>query len=77
MLYGSICMKFKNRLNWDFPGSPEVKNLPCTAGDSGSIPGQGTKTPHASEQLSPCATSTEAHVLWSPRSATTEEVHHN
>ena len=32
------------------------KNLPCSAGDVGSIPGQGLKTPHAKEQLSPCAT---------------------
>ena len=27
----------------DFPGSPEVKTLPCNAGDGGSIPGLGTK----------------------------------
>ena len=33
------------------------KNLPCSAGDVGSIPGRGTKTAHAEEQLSPCATS--------------------
>ena len=26
------------------PGGPVVKNLPCNAGDSGSIPGQGTKS---------------------------------
>ena len=26
---------------WDFPGGPEVKNLPCNAGDSGSIRDQG------------------------------------
>ena len=28
-----------------FPGGPEVKNLPCNAGDAGSIPNQGTKIP--------------------------------
>ena len=33
-----------------------VKNLPCNAGDVGSIPGQGTKIPHAAGQLSPWAT---------------------
>ena len=33
-----------------------VKNLPCNAGDSGSIPDQGTKIPHPAEQLSPLAT---------------------
>ena len=27
----------------DFPGSPEVKTLPCNAGDGGSIAGFGTK----------------------------------
>ena len=43
----------------DFPGGPVVKNLPCNAGDAGSIPGQGTKIPHAAGQLSPCATTTE------------------
>ena len=31
----------------DFPGSPVVKNLPSNAGDAGSIPGRGTKIPHA------------------------------
>ena len=36
----------------DFPGSPVVKNLPCIAGYAGSIPGWGTKIPHAAEQLS-------------------------
>ena len=38
----------------NFPGGPEVKNLPSTAVDEGSIPGEGTKVPHAPEQLSPC-----------------------
>ena len=36
----------------DFPGGPVVKNPPCNAGDEGSIPGQGTKIPYASGQLS-------------------------
>ena len=43
----------------DFPGGPVIKNLPCNEGDVGSIPGQGTKIPHALEQLSLCATTTE------------------
>ena len=43
----------------DFPGGPVVKNLPSNAGDTGSIPGQGTKIPHATWQLSPRATTTE------------------
>ena len=44
-------------------GSVVVKNLPCDAKDMGSIPGQGTKIPHATEQLSLCATTTEPHIL--------------
>ena len=36
----------------DFPDSPVVKNPPCNAGDIDSIFGQGTKIPHAVEQLS-------------------------
>ena len=31
----------------DFPAGPVVKNPPSNAGDVGSIPGQGTKIPHA------------------------------
>ena len=30
-----------------------VKNVPCNAGNAGSIPGQGTLIPHAEELLSP------------------------
>ena len=36
-----------------------VKNLPSNAGDRGSIPGRGTKIPHAMGQLSLSATNTE------------------
>ena len=35
----------------DFPGGLVVKNLPCSAGDIGSILGQGTKIIPATEQL--------------------------
>ena len=35
-----------------------VKNSPANAGDKGSSPGPG-RLPHAMEQLSPCATTTE------------------
>ena len=35
---------------------PVVKNLLCNAGDESSILGQGTKIPHATEQLSPSGT---------------------
>ena len=49
-------------LKWhpgNFPGGPVVKNPPYNAGDVGSIPGQGTKIPHAMGQLSPRTTTTE------------------
>ena len=44
----------------DFPGGPAVKSLPAKARDAGSIPGPGTKIPHAAEQRSSCTTTTEA-----------------
>ena len=37
----------------DLPGGSVVKNPPSNAGDSGLIPGPGTKIPDASGQLSP------------------------
>ena len=36
---------------WNFPGGPVVNNLPSEAGDLGSIPGWGTKIPHATGQV--------------------------
>ena len=47
----------------DFPGGPVVKNPTFNAGDSGSIPGQGTKISHAAGQQSS---------LWNRRATTTE-----
>ena len=46
-----------------------VKNPPCNADDGDLIPGQGTKIPHAVEQLSPHAGTTEpvCHNYWRPR----------
>ena len=35
------------------------KNLPSNTGQTGSIPGQGTRIPHAVGQLSPHATTRE------------------
>ena len=35
----------------DFPGGSVVKNLPSNPGNAGSIPGWGTKLPHAVGQL--------------------------
>ena len=44
---------------WDFPGCPVVKNPPSSAGDPDSIPGQGTKIPHAAGQRSLRTTANE------------------
>ena len=35
------------RLHGDFTSGPVVKNLPCNAGDTVSIPGLGTNIPHS------------------------------
>ena len=43
---------------WDFPG-PVVKNLPCSSGNTGSIPGQETKIPQAAKQVSSRAATRE------------------
>ena len=50
-------MNYDLVIKWrDFPGGPVVKNLPSNTGDVGSIPGWGTKIPHATGQLSLHAT---------------------
>ena len=55
-----IIVNQKSRtMHRDFPGGPVVKNLPSNAGDVGSISGQETKIPHAAEQLSLHAATTE------------------
>ena len=41
-------MKFT--IHQDFPGGPVVKTSPSDAEDSGSIPGQDIKIPHAVQQ---------------------------
>ena len=43
----------------EFPGGPVVKNPSSSGGDAGSIPGRGTKIPHAVGQLSLHAATTE------------------
>ena len=39
------------------------KNSPSNAGDSGSLPGYGTESPHAAGQISPQQQLEEGHVL--------------
>ena len=43
----------KNTFTQGFPGGPAVRNPPCNVENPVSIPGQGTKIPHATEQLDP------------------------
>ena len=52
----SSISRVKTAPRWDFPSAPVVKTLPCKAGDTGAILGQGLKIPHALEQLNPCTT---------------------
>ena len=63
-----------NNVYWGFPGGPVVMNPPSNAGEPGSIPGQRTKIPHATGQLSLRALEPARHnyraralQLWSPR----------
>ena len=58
-------------INLGFPGGPVVKNLPANAGERSSISGSGTKIPHATEQLSLSAITTEA-AVWSPHTTARE-----
>ena len=44
----------------ELPGGPVVNNPPSYAGDSGSIPGWGTKISSALGQLGPLASTTES-----------------
>ena len=49
-------VRAKTRRPRDFPRGPVFENLPCSAEDTGLIPGWGIKIPHAMGQLSPCTT---------------------
>ena len=42
----------KKKKGRDFRGGPVVKSLPSNEGDTGLIPGWGTKIPYAKGQLS-------------------------
>ena len=50
---------FQMKISGDFPGGLVVRNPPSSAGNVGSIPGRGTRIPHAEEQLSPQTAITE------------------
>ena len=53
-------IKHQETVDRDLHGGPVVKNPPCNAGDTGSIPGQGNKIPYAMGELRPRATTTES-----------------
>ena len=61
---GEVGVVIKEQHEGDFPGGTMVKNPPANAGGHGFEPWP-RKIPQATEQLSPCATTTEP-VLWSP-----------
>lgn len=57
---GCVCFpsqEFSGR--WGFSAGPVGRNPPGNAGDSSSIPGRGTRTPHGQVQLSPNAPAPE------------------
>ena len=59
-LLGNVKQKKKKKKKpGNISGGPVVKNPPCNAGDVGSVPGQGTKIPHAVKEPSPQATTPE------------------
>ena len=45
-------VKSESREFGDFPGGPAIKNLPFNTAAVGLIPGRGTKSSDAAEQLS-------------------------
>ena len=49
----------REAINSKLQKEKNTKNPPSNAGDAGSIPGKGTKIPHAAGQLSRCTTATE------------------
>ena len=51
----SVELLLKSRSIGGFPGGQVVETLPACAGAVGSIPGWGTKIPHASGCISGCS----------------------
>ena len=73
MVLGQLNIHMQKKEDGDFPGGPVVKNPPSNEGGAGSIPGWGTKIPHAAGQLS-LRCNYRAHALWSLCATTTEPV---
>ena len=47
----------------EFPGGPVVKKLPCNPGDTGSVPGRGTKILHTAGPTKPASHSERFHMM--------------
>ena len=60
-----------NNVSWDLPGDPVVKTPLANAGGPG-FHAWSRKIPHATGQLSPCTTTTEARMSKCPGSTTGE-----
>ena len=56
-----VSLQISNRTCRNSAGGPVVKNLPSNAGVMVSVPGQGTKIPHAMGQGSPSPPIREGH----------------
>ena len=70
----------QNSLCGDLPiptCSPVVENPLSNAADVGSIPGEGTKIPHAVGQLSLCTATRETHTLQLLSPCSLERLLHN
>ena len=61
-MYSSRKKNKKKPTKRGFPSGPLVKNLPANAGDMEThrMDPRSKKIPHATDQLSPCITTTEA-----------------
>ena len=59
-VFYSLSQQLKRKPSGDSLGGSVVENLPYNEGNMGSIPGWGTKIPHARKQLlSPCPKTTD------------------
>ena len=85
ILFEEVSKSFAYLKLGDFPGGSVVKNPPSNAGDTISIPGRGTKIPHATglPNLSDITTepthsgTCEPHLERSPQAATKDPTCHS
>ena len=58
--FGEVVEDMLTKICGDIPGGQWLRICLCNAGDTGLIPGQGTKIPYAEEQLRQNTATTEA-----------------